>query len=132
MPQLFAGLGRTQCLLVNFQKPKVEWKRIVHRLPSTSEHFRASQSDIAPDLWLLTFGSLWPLPGCFRLCRLRYIYNPFDGPSCGGGDQRHGYLFGCARRPLSGLRSIRRPTRPIAAANADGDVLDRVRNWLWS
>src|SRR6202165_4171059 len=23
--------GRTLCLLVNFQKPKVEWKRIVHR-----------------------------------------------------------------------------------------------------
>ena len=23
--------GRTVCLLVNFQKPKVEWKRIVHR-----------------------------------------------------------------------------------------------------
>ena len=23
--------GRTFCLLVNFQKPKVEWKRIVHR-----------------------------------------------------------------------------------------------------
>ncbi|MGA8026328.1 MAG: GxxExxY protein [Bryobacteraceae bacterium] len=22
--------GRTLCLLVNFQKPKVEWKRIVH------------------------------------------------------------------------------------------------------
>ena len=25
--------GRTLCLLVNFQKPKVEWKRIVHRSP---------------------------------------------------------------------------------------------------
>ena len=25
--------GRTVCLLVNFQKPKVEWKRIVHRFP---------------------------------------------------------------------------------------------------
>src|ERR1035437_1707739 len=24
------GSGRTLCLLVNFQKPKVEWKRIVH------------------------------------------------------------------------------------------------------
>ena len=24
--------GRTLCLLVNFQKPKVEWKRIVHRM----------------------------------------------------------------------------------------------------
>jgi GxxExxY protein len=23
--------GQTRCLLVNFQKPKVEWKRIVHR-----------------------------------------------------------------------------------------------------
>jgi len=23
--------GRTLCLLVNFQKPKVEWKRVVHR-----------------------------------------------------------------------------------------------------
>jgi hypothetical protein len=23
--------GRSVCLLVNFQKPKVEWKRIVHR-----------------------------------------------------------------------------------------------------
>jgi GxxExxY protein len=23
--------GRTLCLLVNFQKPRVEWKRIVHR-----------------------------------------------------------------------------------------------------
>jgi len=23
--------GRTVCLLVNFQRPKVEWKRIVHR-----------------------------------------------------------------------------------------------------
>src|ERR1035437_1627247 len=23
--------GRTVCLLINFQKPKVEWKRIVHR-----------------------------------------------------------------------------------------------------
>ena len=25
--------GRTVCLLVNFQKPKVEWKRIVHGFP---------------------------------------------------------------------------------------------------
>src|SRR5438045_5986091 len=25
--------GRSLCLLVNFQKPKVEWKRIVHRFP---------------------------------------------------------------------------------------------------
>ena len=25
--------GRTLCLLVNFKKPKVEWKRIVHRYP---------------------------------------------------------------------------------------------------
>jgi GxxExxY protein len=25
--------GLTLCLLVNFQKPKVEWKRIVHRFP---------------------------------------------------------------------------------------------------
>src|SRR5260370_13135885 len=25
--------GRTVCLLVNFQKPKVEWKRIVHQFP---------------------------------------------------------------------------------------------------
>jgi GxxExxY protein len=25
--------GRTLCLLVNFQKPKVEWKRIVHGFP---------------------------------------------------------------------------------------------------
>jgi GxxExxY protein len=30
--------GRTVCLLVNFQKPKVEWKRIVHR-------FADSQAD---------------------------------------------------------------------------------------
>src|ERR1035441_9205745 len=29
--------GRTVCLLVNFQKPKVEWKRIVHRLPDSQE-----------------------------------------------------------------------------------------------
>ena len=27
--------GRTLCLLVNFQKPKVEWKRIVHQFPSS-------------------------------------------------------------------------------------------------
>jgi GxxExxY protein len=27
--------GRTVCLLVNFQKPKVEWKRIVHGFQST-------------------------------------------------------------------------------------------------
>ena len=26
----FRASGRTLCLLVNFQKPKVEWKRIVH------------------------------------------------------------------------------------------------------
>ena len=26
--------GRTLCLLINFQKPKVEWKRIVHGFPS--------------------------------------------------------------------------------------------------
>jgi GxxExxY protein len=25
--------GRTVCLLVSFQRPKVEWKRIVHRFP---------------------------------------------------------------------------------------------------
>jgi len=25
--------GRTLCLLVNFQKPKVEWTRIVHGFP---------------------------------------------------------------------------------------------------
>ena len=25
--------GRTVCLLVNFQKPKVEWKRVVHGFP---------------------------------------------------------------------------------------------------
>ena len=25
--------GRTLCLLVNFQKPKVEWRRIVHEFP---------------------------------------------------------------------------------------------------
>ena len=31
--------GRTLCLLVNFQKPKVEWKRIVHgfEIPETLE-----------------------------------------------------------------------------------------------
>ena len=31
--------GRTLCLLVNFQKPKVEWKRIVHgfRIPESLE-----------------------------------------------------------------------------------------------
>jgi hypothetical protein len=29
--------GRTLCLLVNFQKPKVEWKRIVHGLPYSIE-----------------------------------------------------------------------------------------------
>ena len=29
--------GRTLCLLVNFQKPKVEWKRIVHGLPEPIE-----------------------------------------------------------------------------------------------
>ena len=28
--------GRNLCLLVNFQSPKVEWKRIVYRLPETS------------------------------------------------------------------------------------------------
>jgi GxxExxY protein len=27
--------GRTVCLLVNFQNPKVEWKRIVHRFPDS-------------------------------------------------------------------------------------------------
>ena len=27
--------GQTVCLLVNFQKPKVEWKRIVHRFPDS-------------------------------------------------------------------------------------------------
>jgi len=27
--------GLTVCLLVNFQKPKVEWKRIVHRFPDS-------------------------------------------------------------------------------------------------
>jgi GxxExxY protein len=27
--------GRTVCLLVNFQKPTVEWKRIVHRFPDS-------------------------------------------------------------------------------------------------
>jgi len=27
--------GRTLCLLVNFQKPKVKWKRIVHQFPSS-------------------------------------------------------------------------------------------------
>jgi GxxExxY protein len=27
--------GRTVCLLVNFNKPKVEWKRIVHRFPDS-------------------------------------------------------------------------------------------------
>jgi GxxExxY protein len=26
--------GRTVCLLVNFHKPKVEWKRIVHQFPA--------------------------------------------------------------------------------------------------
>ena len=26
--------GRTVCLLVNFQKPKVEWKRIVNGFPA--------------------------------------------------------------------------------------------------
>ena len=25
--------GRTLCLLVNFQKPQVEWRRIVHAFP---------------------------------------------------------------------------------------------------
>ena len=27
--------GRTVCLLVNFQRPTVEWKRIVHRFPDS-------------------------------------------------------------------------------------------------
>jgi GxxExxY protein len=27
--------GRTLCLLVNFQKPRVEWKRIVHRFQTS-------------------------------------------------------------------------------------------------
>jgi GxxExxY protein len=27
--------GRTVCLLVNFQKPKVEWRRVVHRFPDS-------------------------------------------------------------------------------------------------
>ena len=27
--------GRSVCLLVNFQKPTVEWKRIVHRFPDS-------------------------------------------------------------------------------------------------
>jgi GxxExxY protein len=32
--------GRTVCLLVNFQKPKVEWKRIVHEFqPAPLEAF---------------------------------------------------------------------------------------------
>jgi len=35
--------GRTLCLLVNFQKPTVEWKRIVHRFLPDEPH-RASQS----------------------------------------------------------------------------------------
>ena len=29
--------GRPLCLLVNFQKPRVEWKRIVHGLPEAIE-----------------------------------------------------------------------------------------------
>ncbi len=29
--------GRTVCLLVNFQQPKVEWKRIVHGFPESIE-----------------------------------------------------------------------------------------------
>ena len=27
--------GRSLCLLVNFQRPTVEWKRVVHRFPSS-------------------------------------------------------------------------------------------------
>src|ERR1700686_1899142 len=29
--------GRTVCLLINFQKPKVEWKAIVHEFPEMAE-----------------------------------------------------------------------------------------------
>jgi GxxExxY protein len=29
--------GRTLCLLINFQKPKVEWKRVVLEFPETEE-----------------------------------------------------------------------------------------------
>lgn len=29
--------GRTVCLLVNFQNPKVEWKRIVHGFPISEQ-----------------------------------------------------------------------------------------------
>ena len=32
--------GRTLCLLVNFQKPKAEWKRIIHGLPITGTRDR--------------------------------------------------------------------------------------------
>jgi GxxExxY protein len=28
--------GRTVCLLINFRKPKVEWKRVVHRFPDSN------------------------------------------------------------------------------------------------
>jgi hypothetical protein len=30
MPQLLATSGFRLCLLINFQKPKVEWKRIIY------------------------------------------------------------------------------------------------------
>jgi GxxExxY protein len=32
-PNYLRASGRTVCLLVNFQKPKVEWKRIVLGFP---------------------------------------------------------------------------------------------------
>ena len=33
--QLSASLRPDGCLLINFQKPTVEWKRIVHRFPDS-------------------------------------------------------------------------------------------------
>ena len=36
--------GRTLCLLVNFQKPKAEWKRIIHGLPITGTRDRQPPS----------------------------------------------------------------------------------------
>ena len=41
--------GRTLCLLVNFQKPKVEWKRIVHGDPMISRLEALQLDDSSPD-----------------------------------------------------------------------------------
>lgn len=41
--------GRTLCILVNFQKPKVEWKRIVHRFKISDPPQPAGEGVLAAD-----------------------------------------------------------------------------------